>query len=160
MLILYSEIPRETTNEYSEAISLHSLVAGGSPRLCGNDLAKLAISNLIYENNNAKRPDDAEKWFRRYASLYEPDAYEWDYEGDRRAEANDYANAAGAYEKAAEGSSYYGYDYCYASRANYLQTVTNSDGVLADGRKCVEASVQSKKESEHYFKSTLPFVYG
>jgi hypothetical protein len=145
--------------EYSEAISLHTLVAGGSPKLCGDDIAKLAISNLIYENDNAKRPDDAEKWFRRYASLYEPAAYEWDSEGDRRASANDYSNAAGAYEKAAAASSYYGYDYCYASRANYLQPVTNSDGVLADGRKCVEASVQSKKGNESYFNSTLPFVY-
>jgi hypothetical protein len=145
--------------DYSEAISLHTLVAGGSPRLCGNDLAKLAISNLIYENDNAKRPDDAEKWFRRYARIYEPEAYEWDSEGDRRAGANDYANAAGAYEKAAAGSSYYGYDYCYAARASYLQPVTNEDGVLSDGRKCVEASIQSTKENEHHFKSTLPYVY-
>jgi hypothetical protein len=145
--------------EYSEAISLHSLVAGGSPRLCGNDLAKQAINSLIYENDNAKRPDDAEKWFRRYASLYEPAAYEWDSEGDRRASANDYASAAGAYEKAAAGSSYYGYDYCYAARANFLQPTTNEDGVLADGRKCVEASIQATKESEKHFKSTMPFVY-
>ncbi len=145
--------------EYSEAISLHSLVAGGSPQLCGNDLAKQAISNLIYENHNAKRPDDAEKWFRRYASLYEPAAYEWDSEGDRRASANDHAGAAGAYEKAAAGSSYYGYDYCYAARESFLQPSTNEDGVLSDGRKCVEASVQSTKENEKYFKSTMPFVY-
>lgn len=145
--------------EYPEAISLHSLVAGGSPRLCGDDLAKMAISNLIYENDSAKRPDDAEKWFKRYASLYEPATYEWDSEGDRRASANDYANAAEAYEKAAAGSSYYGYDYCFAARARFLQPTTNEDGVLADGRKCVEASVQSTKENEKYFKSTIPFVY-
>ena len=145
--------------EYSEAISLHSLVAGGSPRLCGNDLAKQAISNLIYENDSAKRPDDAEKWFRRYASLYEPAAYEWDSEGDRRASANDYASAAVAYEKAAAGSSYYGYDYCFAARASFLQPSTNEDGVLGDGRKCVEASVQTTKENEKYFKPTMPFVY-
>jgi serine protease Do len=145
--------------EYSEAISLHSLVAGGNPRLCGNDLAKQAINSLIYENDNAKRPDDAEKWFRRYASLSEPTAYEWDSEGDRRASANDYASAAEAYEKAAAGSSYYGYDYCYAARANFLQPTTNEDGVLADGRKCVEASIQATKESEKQFKSTMPYVY-
>jgi tetratricopeptide (TPR) repeat protein len=35
----------------------------------------------------------------------------------------------------------------------------NSDGVLADGRKCVEASVQTTKDNEHYFKSIIPFVY-
>ena len=145
--------------EYSEAISLHSLVAGGSPSLCGNDLAKLAITSLIYENDSAKRPDDAEKWFRRYASLYEPAAYEWDSEGDRRASANDHAGAAGAYEKAAAGSSYYGYDYCFAARESFFQPITNEDGVLADGRKCVEASVQATKENEKYFKSTMPFVY-
>jgi lipopolysaccharide biosynthesis regulator YciM len=145
--------------EYSDAISLHSLVAGGSARLCGNDLAKLAIINLIYESNNAKRSDDAEKWFRRYASLYKPEAYEWDAEGDRRDTAKDYINSAKAYERAAEENNYYGYDYCFASRANYLLPVTNSDGVLADGRKCVAASVQSKKENEHYFKSTLPLIY-
>jgi len=145
--------------EYSEAISLHSLVAGGSPTVCGNDLAKLALNNLIYENNNAKRPDDAERSFRRYASLYVPEAYEWDSEGDRRSSANDQATAARAYESAAAGSSYYAYDYCYAARANYLQPLTNEDGVLADGRKCVDASVQTTKENEHYFKSSMPFVY-
>jgi serine protease Do len=145
--------------EYSEAISLHSLVAGGSSRLCGIDLAKQAINNLIYENDSAKRPDDAEKWFRRYASLYEPAGYEWDSEGDRRVSANDYANAAAAYEKAAAASGYFGYDYCYAARASFLQPITNEDGVLADGRKCVEASVQSTKNNEKYFKSAVPFVY-
>jgi hypothetical protein len=150
---------KKDNEEYSEAISLHSLVAGGDTRLCGDDLAKLAISNLIYENDSAKRPEDAEKWFKRYASLYEPNAYEWDSEGDRRIGVNDYVKAAEAYEKAATSSSYYGYDYCYASRANYLQIVMNSDGVLADGRKCVEASVQTTKDNEHYFKSIIPFVY-
>lgn len=145
--------------EYSEAISLHSLVATGNQEVCGNDLAKLALSDLIYESDNAKRPDDAEKWFRRYASLYRPAAYEWDSEGDRRASANDFRTAASSYENAAESSSYYGYDYCYAARASYLQSVTNQDAVLADGRKCVEASVQSTKDNEQYFKSTLPLVY-
>jgi hypothetical protein len=146
--------------EYSEAISLHSLVAGGSSKICDNDLAKQALSNLIYENDSAKRPDDAERSFRRYANLYDLDPYEWESEGDRRATANDFATAAGAYEKAAMGSNkYYGYDFCFAARANYLQPITNEDGVLADGRKCVEASVQTTKENEHYFKSLMPFVY-
>jgi tetratricopeptide (TPR) repeat protein len=145
--------------EYTEAIFLHSLVADGNAQICGNDLAEQALRDLIYENDKAKRPDDAERWFRRFAGLYEPEAYEWDSEGDRRANANDYANAAGAYEKAAERSNYYGYDYCYAARANYLQPVTNEDGVLADGRKCVQASVQTNKENEKYFKATLPSVY-
>lgn len=150
---------KRDNKEYAQAISLHSLVAGGNSQICGNDLAVQALSSLIYENDNAKRPEDAEKWFRRYASIHEPAAYEWDSEGDRRTDAKDYANAANAYEKAAESNSYYGYDYCYAARANYLLPVTNEDGVLADGRKCVEASVQTTKENEHYFKSTLPFVY-
>jgi hypothetical protein len=145
--------------EYTQAISLHSLVASGNSQICGNDLTMQALSNLIYENDSAKRPDDAEKWFRRYASIHEPSAYEWDSEGDRRNAVNDHINSANAYEKAADSSSYYSYDYCYAARANYLQKVTNEDGVLADGRKCVEASVKTSKENEHYFKSTLPFVY-
>lgn len=145
--------------EYAQAISLHSLVASGNSQICGNDLTVQALSNLIYENDSAKRPDDAEKWFRRYASIHEPSAYEWDSEGDRRNAVNDHINSASAYEKAADSSSYYSYDYCYAARANYLQQVTNEDGVLADGRKCVEASVKTSKENEHYFKSTLPLIY-
>jgi tetratricopeptide (TPR) repeat protein len=145
--------------EYSEAISLHSLVAGGSPRLCGNDLARQAMTNLIWENDSAKRPDDAEKWFRRYASSYEPEAYEWDSEGDRRFAANDFPSAANAYEKAAAGNNFYSYDYCYAAKANFLEANTNEDGVLIDGRKCVDASVQTTKGNEKYFKSTVPLVY-
>ena len=143
----------------SEAISLHSLVAGGSSKICGDDLTKQALRNLIYENDSAKRPDDAEKSFKRYASLYDLDPYEWESEGDRRATAYDSATAAGAYENAAGSNKYYGYDFCSAARANYLQPITNQDGVLADGRKCVEASVQTTKENEHHFKSLMPFVY-
>jgi len=150
---------KRDNKEYTQAISLHTLVANGNPQICGNDLAVQALSNLIYENDNAKRPDDAEKWFRRYASIHEPAAYEWDSEGDRRIAIYDYTNAAVAYEKAADDSKYYDYDYCYAARANYLLPVTNEDSVLADGRKCVEASVKTSKENEHYFKSTLPYIY-
>jgi tetratricopeptide (TPR) repeat protein len=145
--------------EYAQAILLHSLVANGNSQICGNDLTLQALRNLIYENDNAKRPDDAEKWFRRYASIHEPAAYEWDSEGDRRVTVKDYANAAIAYDKAANGSSYYGYDYCYAARYSYLQPVTNEDSVLADGRKCVESSVKTSKENEHYFTTILPYVY-
>ena len=149
---------KNDNKEYAEAISLHSLVANGNPQVCGEDLVARTLRNLIYENNNATRPDDAERWFKHFASIYEPEAYEWDAEGDRRDSAGDYLSSAQAYEKAA-ANSYYSYDYCYAARDNFLQATTNSDGVLADGRKCVEASVQSSKENEHYFKSTLPFVY-
>jgi lipopolysaccharide biosynthesis regulator YciM len=145
--------------KYTEAIPLHTLVANGNSKICGEDLVVRAYRNLIYEYDKTKRPEDAEKWFKRYASLYEPLAYEWDSEGDRRDAVNDHTNAANAYEKAADSSSYYSYDYCYAARENYLQPVTNDDIVLADGRKCVEASVKTSKENERYFKSTLPFVY-
>ena len=149
---------KNDNKEYVEAISLHSLVAKGNSQVCGEDLVERALRNLIYENNNANRPDDAERWFKQFASIYEPEAYEWDAEGYRRDSAGDYLSSAQAYEKAA-ANSYYSYDYCYAARGNFLQPTTNSDGVLADGRKCVEASVQSSKENEHHFKSTLPFVY-
>jgi hypothetical protein len=146
--------------EYSEAISLHALVAGGNSKICGNDLAQQALRNLIYESDNAKRPDDAEKWFRRYASLYEPSPYEWDSEGDRRSVARDFAKSSNAYEKAANSNNYYGYDYCYAANDNYRQVPPNQDGVLADGRKCVEASVSNTdKNSQGHFSKILPVIY-
>jgi len=144
--------------DFTGAIPLHTVVANGNPQVCGNDLAEQALRDLIYESDRAKLPEDAERWFRRFASLYAPEAYEWDSEGDRRHAAGDYVTSAKAYEHAAE-NSYYSYDYCFAASDNFSQTIPNPDGALADGRKCVEASVQSKKEDEHYFKSSLPLVY-
>lgn len=145
--------------EYTEAISLHSTVTNGNPKVCGYDLVMAALRDLISENESAGRPEDAEKWFRRFATLYAPMPFEWDSEGDRRETAKDYTNSAKAYETAAQQSNAYGYDFCFAANANYLQQVTNSDGVLADGRKCIDASVQASKYNEHYFKFMVPQVY-
>jgi len=147
--------------KYSEAVSFHSSVAQGTTKVCGDDLTVKALRDLISESENAKRHDDAEKWFRRYASLYEPSSYEWDAEGDRRNAARDPSRAAESYEKAATGSDYYSYDFCFAAVERYAEPLTDSDGVLLDGRKCIDASVsQSQKQTEHFFKTEVPFVYG
>ncbi len=146
--------------EYSEAILLHSQVASGNPQVCGNDIAEQAISNLIYENDRAKKPDDAERWFKKYVGLSAPSAYEWDSEGDRRRAVNDFVGSVSAYENAAKTGTYYNYDYCYAAIDNYLKNPIYQDGVLADGRKCVEESVNNTvKSNERHFTSTLPIVY-
>jgi tetratricopeptide (TPR) repeat protein len=151
---------KKDNSEYSDAIILHSQVASTNPQVCGVDLAAQAISNLIYENASAKRPDDAERWFRRYASLYEPSAYDWDKEGDRRIAANDYPIGASAYEKAANISNYYNYDYCYAASNLSLATSPNLDEILEDGRKCVDASVKNTdKNNDNLFSTMLPLVY-
>jgi tetratricopeptide (TPR) repeat protein len=150
----------EEEGKHLEAISLHSPVANGRPQICGVDLAEQTFRNLISESVSAVRPEDAERWFRRFASLYQPGPYDWDSEGDRRAAANDHMLAADAYEKAAAGSEYLSYDYCFAANEHYLKPVTAMDEVLADGRKCVDASVkQTGKNSALYFTSELPTVY-
>jgi tetratricopeptide (TPR) repeat protein len=143
---------------YTEAIQLHTAVAAKNTKLCGNDLSDQAVQALIYENDNAKRPDEAERWFRHYASLHEPQPYEWDSEGDRRGAASDPAGTAEAYEKAASAAAYYAYDYCFATPAAILMP-NQGDRVLADGRKCVDASVKANKNDEKYFKKQLPIVY-
>lgn len=151
---------KDDAGEYADAISLHSPVARGKAQVCGVDLSVSALQRLISESNNAKRPDDAERWFRQYASLHEPAPYEWDSEGDRRNGANDPEGAADAYERAAQANAYYGYDYCYAATNRYFQPTTDSDAVLADGRKCIDASVkQNDSQAENYFKSEVPIVY-
>lgn len=145
---------------YAAAISFYKAVAEGKPSICGADLALMAYRDLIYDNATLGRQDDAEKWFRLFASQYDPTAFDWDAEGDRRYSVRDLRNSADAYEKAAQTSSSYGYDYCYAVAADYFQAITNRDGVLVNGRKCVDASVKStSKADEHYYKSELPIVY-
>lgn len=153
------EVKNDNGN-FTEAISLHSHVASGKAQVCGVDLNTVAIRDLISESKSANRPDDAEKWFREYASLNEPAPYEWDSEGDSRNDAKDYSAAADAYERAAKGNDYYGYDLCYAAVDRYLQPVTDADAVLGDGQSCIDASVkESGKDDEHYFKSEMPMVY-
>ena len=149
----------EEHNQDASAISLYSPVAEENASVCGIDLAQEAYRNLITETSKSNQPDDSEKWFRRFASQYNPTVYDWDSEGDRRYAVRDFAGAADAYERAAT-NSYYSYDYCYAAVANYLQPKSNQDGVLADGRRCVEASVkQTGDQDQAYFTSQLPVVY-
>ena len=146
--------------EYADAVSLHSPVAAGGPQVCGVDLSVSALQDLILEANSAHKPDDAERWFRKYASIHEPAPYERDSEGDRRNAVRDFLGAGDSYEKAAVASNYYGYDYCFAAVNRYADPTSDQDAVLNDGKKCIEASVkQTVKENEHYFTSELPIVY-
>ena len=95
-----------------------------------------------------------------YASKYAPGPYEWDSEGDRRANAGDYSSAAEAYEKAADKSIYYNSDFCYAAVDRNLQTPPDKDTVMSDGRKCVDASVRNTdKERQKQFDHMTPQVY-
>ena len=143
---------------YNEAIPLHAAVASKGTALCGNDLSERATRELISESDEAKRADEAEKWFRHLVSAYTPRAYDWDAEGDRRNSAKDLITASDAYERAAASSIYYTYDYCYASDLAALQQ-GYQDMVLTDGRKCIDASIASTSDNDHYFKQTLPTVY-
>jgi tetratricopeptide (TPR) repeat protein len=151
---------KNQAGQYADAVSLHSPVAIGGPQVCGIDLSLSALQDLISEADSAKRPDDAERWFKEYAIAHEPAAYEWDAEGDRRSTAKDFTGAAHAYEKAASTSDYFSYDYCYAAADRFLEPVTDGDAVLKDGGGCIEGSVkQTGKQNDHYFTSELPFVY-
>lgn len=151
---------RDNDGAYSEAALIQSPVANGALTICDVDLVRVAFRNLIDDTSKAKKPDDAERWFRQYAAKYEPTGYDWDSEGDRRAEAKDFSASADAYERAAALENYFLYDYCFASADRYRQQRTDQDGVLADGRKCVEASVKNRnKDTERFFKNGLPIVY-
>jgi tetratricopeptide (TPR) repeat protein len=145
---------------YAEAAMIQSPVVNGNLTVCDVDLVQVAFKNLISDNAKAKKPEEAEKWFRQYAAKYEPTAYDWDSEGDRREEAKDFSASADAYERAAASDDYYQYDNCFASGDRYRQRVTDQDKVLANGRKCVTASVKNtNKGTEHFFKESLPMVY-
>jgi S1-C subfamily serine protease len=151
---------KDGEGEYSDAAMIQSPVVNGVLTVCDADLVQTAFGNLITENTKAKRPEEAEGWFRRYAARYKPTGYDWDSEGDRREEAKDFPAAADAYERAAADGDYYQYDNCFASIDRYKQQITDQDKVLADGRKCVEASVKNtNKGTEHFFKQGLPLVY-
>lgn len=151
---------KDIDGAYSEAAMIQAPVANGTLSVCDIDLVQVAFRNLISESAKAKRPEDAERWFRQYAAKYGPTGFDWDAEGDRRVDAKDYLSGADAYERAAAAQDYYLYDYCFASVNRYRQQRTDQDGVLADGRKCVEASVKNtNKNTEHFFKQGLPLVY-
>jgi tetratricopeptide (TPR) repeat protein len=151
---------KDNEGAYSEAAMIQSPVANGNLTVCGVDLVQLAFKNLIDDTTKAKKPEESERWFRQFAAKYQPTGYDWDSEGDRREEAKDFAASADAYERAAADGEYYQYDYCFASSDRYRQRITDQDKVLADGRKCVEASVKNaNKGVEHFFKQGLPVVY-
>lgn len=149
---------RNEEGAYPEMVPMLTQVANAKLNVCGNDLTQSAYRQLIVASAESKQPEAAEKWFRRYAADYSPEAYEWDSEGDRRSAARDYRNAADAYEKAAE-NNYYAYDSCYAVSQNFGITGTE-DAVLSDGRKCIDSSVRLRtKENQQHFDEQLPFVY-
>lgn len=150
---------KDSRGEVADAITLHARVASSDTHICETDLTQLAIRRLITENATAKRPEEAEKWFKEYASRYTPDAYEWDAEGDRRSTVSDQVGAANAYEQAAQ-NSYYSYDYCYAAGAHYFRVPENADGVMEDGKLCLDASAKNtSKDNAKYFDQEVPLVY-
>jgi len=151
---------KDERNQLADAISLNTRLTNTRTELCGNDLTQNAIRSLIKETDRASKPAEAERWFRRYLTLYQPLPYEWDAEGDRRNANNDSRGAADAYERAAESLKSYGYDFCYASSARYYQVERDPNAVLSDGRHCIEASVaQTSKEDQKEFMNALPLVY-
>lgn len=151
---------RREQDQYTEAIPLQTPVANGSLQLCGSDLTELAVRHLIWSTSQANMPAETEKWFNRLVSQYQPTAFDWDSEGDRRGGASDPAEAASAYEKAAAASAYFGYDYCFAANYREFQTPKDQDAVLADGRSCVEAYTNnSDKDHNHYFDNAMPLTY-
>lgn len=145
--------------DYAESISLLTPVTGASLQVCDNDLSERSYREIISATDQLKQPEASEKWFRNYAAQYKPTAYEWDSEGDRRAKVKDYLKAGDAYERAANLEPSLGYDFCYAA-VDVYGLPGAEDTVLADGRKCVDASLQKgTKISENNFKSELPSVY-
>jgi tetratricopeptide (TPR) repeat protein len=151
---------KQQQNQFPEAVQFQTSVANGNLQLCDTDLTELAVRNLIWDTSQANTPAETEEWFNRLATQYEPNAFDWDSEGDRRAATRDFAAAGNAYEKAAQMASYLGYDYCFAANDRYLQTPRAADSALADGRSCVDASVKNViKENTHYFDGILPSVY-
>ena len=149
---------KNSRGDVANAIALHTRVAVGDAEICDTNLTQQSIRNLVNENDAAKKPEEAEKWFKDYASRYTPEAYEWDSEGDRRTAVNDHATAANAYEQAAK-NPYYSYDYCYATRSRYIELPRNEDTVLKDGKQCIDASANNTvKNNEKYFSEEVPLV--
>jgi tetratricopeptide (TPR) repeat protein len=151
---------KEDRNDIVGAIPLHSIVVTSPSTVCGTDLVSASFRDLVTDSDKEDRPDDAERWFRRYAAKYEPAPYEWDSEGDRRWKYKDYASAADAYERAATTGNYYTYDYCYASVGRYIKDTPDADQTLTDGRKCIDASVKNTRDADRkQFDNELPTVY-
>jgi len=151
---------KEKKNQLPDAIPLLAAVANNSLELCDVDLTEQAVRDLISDTSQENTPAESEKWFDRLVNQYQPTAWDWDQEGDRVAKAGSNAGAGNAYEKAAQMSPYFEYDYCFASNDRYLQTPRDADSVLADGRKCVDASIRNGNKSDaHYFDDLLPIVY-
>lgn len=150
---------KEDEGDYTDAIALNTRLVTETVTECGNDLSRTVLDNLISENEQAGHPEDAENWFKVYASKYTPYPFEWDKAGDRRHLLHDASGSAEAYENAAGGSDAYGYDYCYAATARFTETPQNGDTVLADGRACVDASIKGTSDNKKYFDSMLPEVY-
>ncbi len=150
---------KDNKGEYADAIAINTHLAAENVAACGNDLTTSTLSNLVSENETANHPEDAEKWFKVYASKFTPTPYDWDKAGDRRWKLSDMDGSAKAYEAAASAASGYAYDYCYAAKAGYLASPRKDDLILSDGRACVEASLKSSDSDKPYFDETLPLVY-
>lgn len=143
-------------NDFPRAIPLLTLTANAAPvKVCEEDVSRGAYQLLLQYSSD---PAVAESWFKRYASKYEPSAYEWVSEGERRAKAKDYAHAATAYEKAAS-DNFWAYAYCKAAESRYFQEPPEPDALLADGRKCVDSSVKSDNKDRSFYDEWLPEIY-
>lgn len=151
---------REMNEDYASAIRLNQNALEQSPTVCGAELADEIYRDLISDNDHLGRPAEAEKWFRRLAADQKATAWDWDSEGDRRDAAGDLSRAADAYENAANANQYLSIDYCWAAQESFRRASGGDDGVLTDGRKCIDASVKATSEAESKkFAERLPIVY-
>jgi tetratricopeptide (TPR) repeat protein len=150
----------EDKSSLNRAVPLFEEVFASNFSYCGNDLSLSSLRSLISDSNALGRPADAEKWFRTLVRNYQPTAYEWDSEGDRRAKENDFVLTADAYERAASGADSLKIDVCYATSDRWLSPGDNDDAILQDGRLCEAAAASNtdkKKVAE--FDRTLPLVH-
>jgi hypothetical protein len=146
--------------DYASAVDLQEEILSRITPVCATDLKKGIYQDLIFETDKLGRQAEAEKWFRQFASRYQPSAFDWDSEGNRRDTVQDYVGAADANERAAAASDYLSIDYCWASQEHFLRGDVGADAALADGRKCIDASVKNTSDARaKQFAERTPAVY-
>ena len=123
---------------YPEGIPLFQKVLKEDPKLfaCGYNLQVYAYRKLISYEDLADLYDQAEKSFAGLVATGEASASDWGWEGTRRHAHKDFLGAAIAFEKSDNANPF---NACTTARNYFDAPGDNSEKILSEGRKCIDA---------------------
>jgi tetratricopeptide (TPR) repeat protein len=143
---------------YTEALRLFLRALGEDSKrfACGYDLEYPIYSEAVAAAENSGDHAEAERLFLALIATGKSNGFEWDAEGDRRANHSEYLEAATAYQ---QSEDFFPINACYASNNYFVAAGDHVDQNLSEGRKCIDAAAKLDSTHSEKYAKVLSIVH-